>query len=108
MGIIRKIIKMAIKLHEPKNLDEKITWDTARVFLSFGVEEMAQCIKRYLIPGEVALVDTHRQGINNPDAFDRIIEGLREYGINDGEYRFLKYPVSQKPEVLIKLYVVRK
>jgi len=92
-----------LKLHKPKNLDEQIDWASARNFLSFGVEEMAKCILKYLEKGESILVDTLGQYICDPNAFDITIKELRKNGV-DKNYTFFRYPASQNPEKFRRLY----
>ena len=95
-----------LKLHKPRNLDERLDWASAWNFLSFGVEEMAKCILKYLEKGESILVDSLGQYVNNPNTFNRTIEELRENGVNE-EYTFFRYPASQSPETFRRLYVRR-
>ena len=74
---------MTIKLHEPKNLDEKMEGGIARAVLSSSAEEMARCIKQHLGQGEMVLAYTLKPRINDSEAFNSVINRLRVQGIND-------------------------
>jgi hypothetical protein len=95
-------------IHQPRDIEEHMEWSDAFNWLSFEMDKMASCIRHYLKSGEMVLVDTLGQGVSDSQAFNRTIEELRGQGINEEDYRFIRYPSSQKPEHFKKLYVVRK
>jgi hypothetical protein len=99
---------MVVKFHKPKNLDETIELDNALNWLVCNeeVKGLANYIVRYLNTGELLLVDTLGQNINQGKLFERTITNLKRYGIDTG-YKFLVFPSSQKPEHFKKLYVLK-
>ena len=75
-------------------------------FIRLPIFLMAKYILENLGRGETMLVDTLGQGIEKYLLFEETKRKLRNFGV-DGEYVFLEYPASQKPEQFKRLYVRR-